>query len=68
MSRIRSTDGNVIAVDFRSDTPLTVTLEWEFLYQDDRIILARVTGRLGSKPLSIMHLAADLASGRIHTL
>lgn len=67
MTRILSQQGNVIAADFRpsTSTSITVTLETETLYADDKIALVRTTGSIDGKPVLMTHILGDLATGHI---
>lgn len=69
MPRILSTDGNVIAADFRPRVLFTIEIRTRILYLDDRICLSRVTYTAGGKPMSklpMQHFLADLATGELH--
>lgn len=67
MSRILSQHGNVIAADFRPKLTIDITFKTETLYQDDRVLVTRTTALLDAKPLAVLHIMGDLATGQITT-
>lgn len=67
MTRILSQHGNVIAADFRPRFSIDVTFTTETLYQDDRVMLTRTTALLDDRPLAVLHVMGDLATGQIAT-
>ena len=66
-ARILSQHGNVIAADFRPRATFTVSLscKTENLYEDDHILLTRTTASIDGKPLTVLHLAGNKATGHI---
>jgi hypothetical protein len=70
MTRIVSTDGNVIAADFgkQKDIELKVTITTELLYRDGNVAVVSATCSLGDNVISRKHFMADIATGQIvHT-